>query len=93
MTDNIVLDSIHPDLGLASMRSSIQTLEKSIAKEIEGKSKLELVTAYNEIKKEYDDLLTMYRSIFLENLETAEEALDQIRTVDELIGDAIKQMY
>lgn len=93
MTDNIVLDSIHPDLGLASMRSSIQALEKSIAKEIEGKSKLELVTAYNEIKKEYDDLLTMYRSIFLENLETAEEALDQIRTVDELIGDAIKQMY
>lgn len=58
MSDEIYLNPNSIDDALADLRSAIEALETSFAKEIEGENKLKMVNSFNEIKQEYDELLT-----------------------------------
>jgi len=90
MSVEIKLDPILIDKGFADLRSSIEALKTSFATEIEGENKLEMVSAFNEIKQEYEALLSQFEALFLSNIQSAEDAVALFQETEQLLSNAIK---
>ena len=89
MSGEIKINRI-PKEEIDKVKSTIEALEKSIAKEIEGSNNLEIVDMFNEIKTEYDDLLSLYESVVLNNVEATRDSINQYLEADSRIGQEIK---
>lgn len=90
MSLEIKLDPILIDKGFADLRSSIEALETSFATEIEGENKLAMISAFNEIKQEYEALLRQFEALFLSNIQSAEDAVALFQETERLLSNAIK---
>src|SRR5699024_11879644 len=59
--------------AIDQIRSTIQSLERSISIEIEGDTNLETVKKFNELKAGYDNLLNAYEALVVKNAQSRSE--------------------
>lgn len=90
MSENIKLEPVKAKQGFDSLRSSIEAMETSFANDIEGENELDMVTAFNEIKQEYEELLDTISTLFLENVQSADDAVGAMQETDQKVASAIK---
>lgn len=90
MSGEIKLEAIKVRQGLDSLRSSIEAMDTSFANEIEGENDLDMVTAFNEIKQEYEELLSTIETLFLENVQSADNAVGTMEQTDQKVASAIQ---
>ncbi|GGB56374.1 hypothetical protein F3157_10205 [Virgibacillus dakarensis] len=90
MSNEIKLQPDKIDKGIADLRSSVEELKTTFAKEIEGQNKLDMVTAFNEIKKDYDQLLSQFKALFLNNVQAADEAVKDFLEKEKEAAEAIE---
>lgn len=90
MSTEIKLQSAEVRQGIASLRASIEAMDTSFAQEIEGENDLDMVTAFNDIKQEYEELLERLSVLFLENMEVVDDAVENLEETDQKVADAIK---
>ncbi|HLS66107.1 MAG TPA: YwqI/YxiC family protein [Pseudogracilibacillus sp.] len=76
--------------ALAELRSSIQALDTSFSKTIDGNNNLDIVDKINHIKERYDELLTKYEALLLQNVTATEEAMETYKEADEAIEASIR---
>lgn len=90
MSTEIKLKPFEVRQGIDSLRASIEAMDTSFTKEIEGENDLDMVRAFNEIKQEYEELLRTLSDLFLENIQSADEAVGNLEETDQKIAGAIK---
>ncbi|WHX26448.1 YwqI/YxiC family protein [Virgibacillus halodenitrificans] len=90
MSTEIKLQHAPVEKGIAEMRSSIEAMDSSLSSEIDGDNKLDMVDAFNEIKLEYDELLSQFEALFLHNVQATEEAVANIRETEQKIASDMK---
>ncbi|MBP1970605.1 hypothetical protein J2Z83_002741 [Virgibacillus natechei] len=90
MSEEIKVQPDAANRGITDMRSSTSAIPTTFAKEIEGENKLDMVREYNEIKQEYDDLLTQFENIFHQHLQASEEAVEKYQETDQHVANAIR---
>lgn len=90
MSIGINLEPILIRHRIDSLRSSIGAMETSFSSEIEGENDLDMVTAFNEIKQEYEELLSTISSLFLENVQSADNAVKSMEETDQRLSNLIK---
>jgi len=79
--------------AIDQIRSTIQSLERSISIEIEGDTNLETVKKFNELKAGYDNLLNAYEALVVKNAQSAEEYVSEYMTADSRVGDEIRKQF
>lgn len=79
--------------AIDQIRSTIQSLEKSLSMEIEEENNLETVKKFNELKAGYDNLLSVYEALVVMNAQSAEEYVSEYMTADSQIQDEIKSQF
>ncbi|UJW56912.1 YwqI/YxiC family protein [Salipaludibacillus agaradhaerens] len=72
--------------GIQELQSSSQNLNTSFSKEIQGGNKLEIVTQFNEIKQEYDEIIAQFTALMTKNIQSTEEAVTSIEATDEHVA-------
>jgi len=92
MSDEIKIQRGPVNKGLKELQSSSQNLNTSFSIEIEGENKLEIVTNINEIKQQYDEIMTRFTSLMTKNIQSTEEAVTSIETTDEHVAHGIGLM-
>jgi len=75
--------------ALAELKSSVQALETNFAKTIDGNNKLEIVDQMNNIKQRYDELLTKYEALLLQNIEETDKAVGTYEETDQSVASGI----
>ncbi|MGY0691364.1 YwqI/YxiC family protein [Virgibacillus sp. FSP13] len=90
MSNEIKLQPDKIDKGIADLRSSAEALKTTFAKEIDGENELDMVTTFNEIKKDYDELLSQFKALFLNNVQAADEAVDDFLEKEKQVAEAIE---
>jgi len=90
MSEHITIKPVKARQELDSLRSSIEALKTSFANDIEGENDLDMVTAFNEIRQEYEELLDTISTLFLENVQSADDAVGAMEETDQKIAGAIK---
>lgn len=86
MSDEIKVNPSIVDDAITDMRTSIEALEASFAREIQGDNNLDMVDSFNELKIEYEELLTQYKALFLNNIQSTEESVASIRKLEQDIA-------
>lgn len=79
--------------AIDELRLTIQSLEESISKDIDGSNNLETVYKFNEIKAGYDELLTSYEALALNNIQVTEESISEYVKVDAQLSDEIREQF
>lgn len=90
MSNEIKIDATSIDRAFTDLHASIEALETSFAREIEGQNKLEMVSSFNEIKKEYDALLTQFRMLFLTNVQAADKSIKTLQETERKVAQNIR---
>jgi hypothetical protein len=90
MSQEIKVDAVVANRGLADMRSAASVMPTKIAKEIKGENDLDAVREYNEIKQEYEAILTQFEKVFHKHLLAAGEAVEKYRDTDQHVANAIR---
>jgi len=78
--------------SLSELRSSLRELETTFSKEINNDNKLEMFTIFNEVQQEYDAVFTQFESLFLNNIESANNAVFKIQETDRRVAGDIRLM-
>lgn len=86
----IVIESEKVLDALAEIKSSIQALDTNFGKVIDGQNNLLLVDKLNQIKESYDELLTKYEALLLQNVSSTEESIKVYQETDENIEARIR---
>lgn len=89
MSNEIKIDTKVIDEVLADLRTTIESLESSLGKEIEGENNMDIVDTFNEIKQEYEDLLIQYKSFFIRNIEVTEKSIASMKETEQWIANTI----
>ena len=90
MSEEIKVQPVAANRGIADMRSSATAIPTTFAEEIKGENDLDTVREYNEIKQEYDDLLTQFEKVFHQHLQAAGEAVEKYEETDQHVANAIR---
>ncbi|MYL57878.1 hypothetical protein GLW20_10195 [Virgibacillus halodenitrificans] len=90
MSTEIKLQHAPVEKGIAEMRSSIEAMDSSLSSEVDGDNKLDMVDAFNEIKLEYDELLSQFEALFLRDVQATEEAVANIRETEQKVASDMK---
>ncbi|WP_106496236.1 YwqI/YxiC family protein [Lentibacillus sp. Marseille-P4043] len=90
MSNEIKFQPDKIDKGIADLHSSAEELKTTFAKEIEGENELDMVTAFNEIKRDYDELLSQFKALFLNNVQAANEAVENFLEKEKEVAEAIE---
>jgi len=77
---------------ISQLRSSIQALDISFSEAIEGDNQLDMVTVFNEIKADYEILLTQFEALFMSNVNTTEEAVEALKETDRHVASNFQMM-
>lgn len=88
----IKLEILRVNQGISELRSSIQAMETTFSKLIEGDSKLEMVEDFNQIKQQYDELLTQYEALFLRNVQSTKTSTDKLIETDQMVASDIRAL-
>lgn len=92
MSGEIKVQRAPVEKGIAELRASIQALETSFAKEIQGQNKLDVVNTFNEIKSEYDQLLSQFETLFINNVQSTEDAVASLQETEQRVAADIRIM-
>jgi len=90
ITRIIKLEDVIINQNITELRSSAQALDTTFSKLIEGGNKLDLVETYNEIKQQYDELLSQYKALLLKNIQSTEESIDKLIETDQMVANDIR---
>ena len=90
ITRIIKLEDVIINQNITELRSSAQALDTTFSKLIEGGNKLDLVETYNEIKQQYDELLSQYKALLLKNIQSTEESIDKLIETDQMVASDIR---
>ncbi len=90
MSEEIKVDAVVANRGIAGMRSAASVMPTKFAKEIKGENALDAVHEYNEIKHDYEYLLTQFEKVFHEHLQAAGEAVEKYRETDQHVANGIR---
>lgn len=77
---------------ISELRSSIQALDMSFSEAIEGDNQLDMVTVFNEIKEDYETLLTQFEALFMSNVNATEEAVEALKETDRQVANNFQMM-
>lgn len=86
----INLDVLRVNHSIKELQISAQALNTTFSKTIQGDNKLEMVEAYNEIKQQYDELLTQYKALLLKNIQSTEKSTDKLVETDQVVASDIR---
>lgn len=92
MSKEIVVTHGPVNEGISQLRSSGQSLDTTFATEIDGDNKLDIITKCNEIKQQYDEVFALFATLFLNNVESTEDAVAAFEETERLIAGDIKLM-
>jgi len=90
ITRIIKLEDVIINQNITELRSSAQALDTTFSKLIEGGNKLDLIETYNEIKQQYDELLSQYKALLLKNIQSTEESIDKLIETDQMVANDIR---
>jgi uncharacterized protein YukE len=90
MSEEIKVQPVAANRGIADMRSSASAMPTTFAKEIKGENDLDAVREYNQIKQEYDDLLAKFANVFQQHLQATGEAVEKYEETDQHVANAIR---
>jgi len=83
MSEEIKVQPVAANRGITAMRSASDAMPTTFAEVIEGENNLDMVEEYNEIKKEFDELLSQFENVFRRHVQTAEKAIEKYQETDE----------
>lgn len=92
MSEEIKVTRAPVDEAISELRTSIQALETTFAQEIEGDNNLKMVNDFNEIKQEYEELLTEFETLFLNNVQSTDDSVAEFQETERMVADGIKLM-
>src|SRR5690625_7968817 len=78
LMNGINLDVQRVEYEIKKLQTSIQALESTFSKLVEGDSNLEMVEELNECKQKYDEILERYQALFLKNVESTKKSTDKL---------------
>lgn len=87
MSEEIKLSDSPVQERISELRSSIQGLDMSFSESIEGDNNLDMVTKFNEIKEDYEALLTQFEALFVSNVNATEEAVESLKETERHVAD------
>lgn len=82
MSEEIKLEDSSVQERITELQSSIQGLDMSFSEAIEGDNNLDMVTKFNEIKEDYEELLSQFEALFIDNVSKTEEAIESLKETD-----------
>ncbi|MBU5465355.1 YwqI/YxiC family protein [Virgibacillus sp. MSJ-26] len=92
MSGEIKVTRVPVEQGISELRSSIQGLETTFGQDIEGDNKLEVVTLYNEIKQECDELLVQFKALFENNVQSTDDSVAEFQETERMVAGDIRLM-
>ncbi|EQB37934.1 hypothetical protein M948_05035 [Virgibacillus sp. CM-4] len=90
MSEEIKLQQTPVENGIAELRASIQELNTSFAREIDGENQLRMLRSFNEIKREYEELLNQFEALFVANVNATEKAITKLQETEQQVANDIK---
>lgn len=75
--------------GIGKLQSSIQGLETSFVKDIDGKNKLDMVTTVHDMNRQYEELFLQYVALLNKNIRSTNDAIASMEKVDQKAADGM----
>ncbi|WP_200416784.1 YwqI/YxiC family protein, partial [Virgibacillus salexigens] len=89
MSEEIKLQQTPVEYGIAELRTSIQELNTSFPREIDGENQLRMLRSFNEIKREYEELLNQFEALFVANVNATENAITKLQETEQQVANDI----
>ncbi|WP_152640097.1 YwqI/YxiC family protein [Virgibacillus necropolis] len=88
---SVEIKLIHADVekALAGLKASIQTLETSFSKSMQGENRLDTVTKLNEINQSFERVLNSYQTLLVNNQEATSNAAESFKQTEEKVASRI----
>ena len=90
MSTEIKLDYSQVKSSLNELNSVATEFESSLSSHKERENMLDMVNELNELKQSFDELISSYQQLLLNNTNTALQAVETMRETDETLAFTMK---
>lgn len=89
MSGEIKINQAEAQKGIQEMSDSLQALQKQLGETMDGNKDIRMSDLYNEIKQEYENLLSQFITLFQDNIAATETAVQELVELDQALGNNI----
>jgi hypothetical protein len=89
MSGEIKIKQAEAQKGIQEMSAAVQALKREIGETMDGNYGIKMSEAYNEIKTEYEALLSQFIALFQDNITATEAAVQELVELDQALGNQI----
>ncbi|OEH56310.1 hypothetical protein AQ616_01970 [Oceanobacillus sp. E9] len=90
MSREIKIQQAPTEKSILELKTMIEELHKDIGETINGNKQIKMVDAYNEIKEEYESILSDYITLFQNNVNATEQAVKDMIELDHKLSEHIR---
>lgn len=76
--------------GIGKLDNSISGLEGTLGQKLDNDNKLKTVNNYNEIKADFDKILSEYAELISQNVKLTEKSVEDIQHTDREVATGIR---
>jgi len=90
MSTEIKLVDAPIEAALAELKSSIQSMETTFSKEIEGENVLDMVNKLNEMKASFEEIVTIYQALLVSNVDGTKDSIEAFQEMESSLANSIQ---
>jgi len=90
MSTEIKLVDAPIEAALAELKSSIQLMDTTFSKEIEGENVQDMVNKLNEMKASFEEIVTMYQALLVSNVDGTKDSIEAFKEMESSLANAIQ---
>ena len=90
MSTEIKLVDAPIEAALAELKSSIQLMDTTFSKEIEGENVQDMVNKLNEMKASFEEIVTMYQALLVSNVDGTKDSIEAFKEMESSLANSIQ---
>jgi len=90
MSTEIKLVDAPIEAALAELKSSIQSMDTTFAKNIEDENTLDIVNKMNEMKATFEEIVTMYQALLVNNVDGTKDSIEAFKETEASLANSIQ---